>query len=220
MVSGAAVPMGNQPKLMMHPDQAAVFRDKHRFKVVTAGRRWGKTQLAKTSIVARAIMPRRKIWYVAPTYRQAKMIMWEEIKQAIPKRWLEKVHETDLTITLVNGTIIACKGADKPDTLRGAGLHFLVLDEFQDFKPDTWEKVLRPTLASTMGDALFIGTPKGYANLYEVHVNGSDDHGKRKKAWKSWQFPTLSSPFIPESEIEQAKEDMDPKSFRQEFCQF
>lgn len=207
----------SQPLLMMHPDQATVFADPHRFKVVVAGRRWGKTQLAKTAIVSRSVIPKTKIWYVAPTYRQAKMIMWEELKEAFPKDWIKATHETDMTIKLINGTIVACKGADKPDTLRGAGLNYIILDEYQDFKVDVWEKVLRPTLASTLGDAMFIGTPKGYANLYEVYMNGIDDLGKRKKAWKSWQFPTLSSPFIPDSEIAAAREDMDIKSFRQEF---
>jgi len=201
----------------MHPDQLLVYCDKHRFKVVVAGRRWGKTVLAKTSMISRAVIPNKKIWYVAPTYRQAKMIMWDELKKAIPDAWIKSTHETDLTITLVNNTVLACKGADKPDTLRGVGLDYIVLDEFQDFKSDVWEKVLRPTLASTMGDALFIGTPKGYANLYDVYMNGVDDLGRRKIAWKSWQFATISSPFIPLSEIASAREDMDPKSFRQEF---
>lgn len=204
-------------RLSMHKDQALVFNANYRFKVVVAGRRWGKTVLAKTAIAAKAAIPNRKIWYIAPTYRQSKMIMWEELKMAFPKDWIKSTHETELTITLINGTTVSCKGADKPDTLRGVGLHFIVLDEFQDFKIGVWEKVLRPTLASTLGDALFIGTPKGYANLYDVYMNGVDTNGKRKKAWKSWQFPTISSPFIPEVEIQSAREEMDPKAFRQEF---
>lgn len=174
------------------------------------------TQLAKASIISRSVVPRSKIWYVAPSYRMAKMIMWEELKESIPAAWIAKIHETDLAITLKNKTVIECKGADKPDTLRGVGLDFVVLDEFQDFKADTWIKVLRPTLASTQGDALFIGTPKGYANLYDVYVNGIEG-AKKKRAWKSWQFPTITSPFIPEEEIKSAREDMDPKSFQQEF---
>lgn len=157
-----AAMISGQPRIQLHPGQAKVYRDPHRFKVVVAGRRWGKTQLAKSSIIRRAIKPNQRIWYVAPSYRMAKMIMWDDLKSSIPKQWLAKPpHETELTITLKNGTTIECKGADQPDRLRGAGLHFLVLDEFQDFKPDTWIKVLRPTLASTMGDALFIGCVRG-----------------------------------------------------------
>lgn len=213
----AMTPPSNSPSIKLHPGQAQVYHNNSRFKVVVAGRRWGKTQLAKSAIIRRSIKPNQRIWYIAPSYRMAKMIMWDDLKASIPSSWLAKPpHETDLQITLKNGTIIECKGADQPDRLRGAGLHFMVLDEFQDFKAETWTKVLRPTLASTMGDALFIGTPKGFANLYDVYVNGVE--GLNKKAgWMSWQFPTIMSPFIPEQEIEAARQDMDPKSFEQEF---
>ncbi|MET2951328.1 phage terminase large subunit [Vibrio owensii] len=198
----------------LHPKQAMVYRDPHRFKVVVAGRRWGKTALSRTVIVTRVKKPKQKVWYIAPSYRMAKMIMWDELKEAVPKKWVSKIHETELSIRLTNGSIIECKGADQPDTLRGVGLHYVVMDEFQDMHPETWTKVIRPTLATTGGDALFIGTPKAFNHLYEVYSIGQDP---TKKQWASWQFPTITSPFIPEQEIQSAREDMDPKSFRQEF---
>ena len=210
--------------LSMHRGQAQVFSAPHRFKVVVAGRRWGKTQLSKISIIRRARKPKQLIWYVAPTYRMARSIMWSELLDSIPKAWVRKVNETLMTIVLVNDTRIELKGADKPDTLRGVGLHHLVVDEAQDIKQETWTKVLRPTLASTRGDALIIGTPKAFNWLYDLYMLGQrgdvylDDKGRRRtNHWKSWQFPTITSPFIPYSEIEVARRDMDEKSFRQEF---
>jgi hypothetical protein len=92
-----------------------------------------------------------------------------------------------------------------------------VLDEFQDIKKEAWTEALRPTLASTQGKALFIGTPKSYNHLYDVYMLGQDERMQELMQWKSWQFPTIMSPFIPKSEIEQAKMDMDESSFRQEF---
>lgn len=182
------------------------------------------TALSRVLIIKRAQMPRQKIWYVAPTYRMAKQIMWTDLLEAIPPKWIRKINETTLSITLVNSTRIELKGADKADSLRGVGLNFLVLDEFQDMSQDTWTKVLRPTLADKQGDAIFIGTPKAYNYLYEVYKNGTrgeyyeDGKGRlRKNTWQSWQFPTITSPFIPLSEIESAKHDMDDKSFKQEF---
>lgn len=200
--------------LSLHKGQMSVYQDNTRFKVVVAGRRWGKTQLAKTEIIREAKRPRRKIWYVAPTYRMAKQIMWDELKAAIPRAWIKRVHETLMLIELINGTQIECKGADKPDTLRGVGLSLVVLDEYQDMKPDTWHKVLRPTLARDRGNAIFIGTPKGFANIYEVYRYGLEGG---PKSWRSWQFPTRTSPFIPLEEIEAARAEMDPRDFRQEF---
>ncbi|EFI6571967.1 terminase, partial [Escherichia coli] len=104
-----------------------------------------------------------------------------------------------------------------PDTLRGVALHFVVLDEFQDMKADTWYKVLRPTLSSTRGGALIIGTPKGFSEFHKLWTIGQNVELQRKGQWKSWQFVTADSPFVPTAEIEAAKNDMDPKSFAQEY---
>lgn len=210
--------------LSLHPKQMEVYRTGKRFRVVVAGRRWGKTALSRVLIIKKAQKARQKIWYVAPTYRMAKQIFWTDLLEAIPKRWIRKINETTLTIRLVNGTVIELKGADKADSLRGVGIHFLVLDEFQDMSEDTWKKVLRPTLADTRGEAIFIGTPKAYNHLYALYKLGRRgetyvDHKQRTRVndWASWQFPTITSPFIPRSEIEAAMRDMDEKSFKQEF---
>lgn len=216
--------MAHRVNLSLHPKQMEVYLNRSRFRVVVAGRRWGKTALSRVLIIKHAQRARQKIWYVAPTYRMAKQIMWNDLLEAIPKKWVRKVNETTLTITLVNGSRIELKGADKADSLRGVGIHFLVLDEFQDMSEETWTQVLRPTLADTGGHAIFIGTPKAYNYLYELYKLGTrgeyyvDEHGRRhRNNWSSWQFPTITSPFIPLSEIEAAKSDMDPKSFKQEF---
>lgn len=212
------------PKLRLHKGQRTVYADKHRFKVVVAGRRWGKTQTAKIAIVTAAAMPKQLIWYVAPTYGMARSILWDELKDSIPRAWIYSINETRMTIRLHNATRIELKGADKPDTLRGVGLHLLIIDESQDIKVDTWTKVLRPTLASTRGQAIIIGTPKSFNWLYDLYMLGqrgdiyvNKKGQKRVNAWKSWQFPTITSPFIPKSEIDAARADMDEKSFRQEF---
>lgn len=204
-------------RLSLHPKQMEVYRSKARFRVVVAGRRWGKSQLSKVLMITKARTPKQLIWYVAPTYRMAKQILWTPLLEAIPKRWIEKINETTLSIRLINGSKIELKGADKPDSLRGVGINFLVLDEFQDMSEETWTQVLRPTLADTGGHAIFIGTPKAYNQLYALYKQGQDEHKVATNQWQSWQFPTITSPFIPLSEIAAARADMDEKSFRQEF---
>lgn len=205
-------------KLSLHPKQMEVYKSKARFRVVVAGRRWGKTQLSKVLMITKAsAKPKQKIWYVAPTYKMAKQIMWTDLLEAIPKSWIAKINESNLTVRLVNGSRIELKGADKADSLRGVGIHFLVLDEYQDMDEETWTKVLRPTLADTGGHAIFIGTPKAYNCLYSVYKHGKDVKNIQAEQWESWQFPTITSPFIPRSEIAAAKADMDVKSFMQEF---
>lgn len=211
--------------LKLHRLQKVVMNDPHRFRVVVAGRRWGKTQVSKISLIKYAASKQKQlIWYVAPTYSMARDLMWKPLKAAMPKEWIKSVHETRMEMILINGSEISLKGADKPDSLRGVGLHFVVIDEAQDIKEETWEEVLMPTLATTNGRALFIGTPKSYNWLYHRFRLGErgpmvKDHRGRlvPNEWMSWQFPTITSPFIPRKEIEARRRDMDPRSFRQEF---
>lgn len=145
----------------LHEKQAEVFNNDSRFRVVVAGRRFGKTKLSMLEMLAWATKKCQKIWYVAPTYRMAKQIMWNDLKVSVPLEWVTKIRENELSMEFRNGSKIELRGADKPDSLRGVSLDFLVLDEFQDIDPETWKTVLRPTLADRKGHALFIGCVKG-----------------------------------------------------------
>jgi hypothetical protein len=214
-VSYFAVPNIN---LKLHHGQAEVSRSPARFRVLVAGRRFGKTHLSKVEIIkACKGKGKRTIWYVAPTFSMAREIMWDELVDAIPASWVAKKHETRLEIRLINGTVIQLKGADRPDTLRGRALYFMILDEFQDFRPEVWDKVLYPTLTTTKGRALIIGTPKSYNKFYELYTKGQSKKNRESGQWWSWQFPTIMSPFFPPSEIAHARANLDPKTFRQEF---
>ena len=201
----------------LHKGQKEVFRFKSRFKVIVAGRRWGKSKLAGISLVTAASRPKSLVWYVAPTYSMCKSIMWPDLIEIIPPQWIKKSNETTQSIQLINGSRIELKGCDKPDSLRGVGLHYLVIDEAQDIKKETWTTVLRPTLSDKEGNALIIGTPKGFNWLYDVYQEGQKKENRDKGLWASWQFPTITSPFIPPEEIASARRDMDERVFRQEF---
>lgn len=169
-------------KFQLHEKQAEVFNCKCRFRVVVAGRRFGKSMLSMMEMLAWATKRMQKIWYVAPTYRMAKQIMWSELKSSVPMEWVSKIRENELSMELRNGSIISLRGADKPDSLRGVSLDFLVLDEFQDIQPETWNTVLRPTLADRKGHALFIGcvvgdtkvlSREGIRNIEEYSTNNT-----------------------------------------------
>lgn len=195
--------------------QRAIALSKARFRVAICGRRWGKTHLSIREIARAAREPNRKVFYVAPTYRMARQIVWEKLKyRLLDLNWVSKINESDLCITLVNNSKIYLRGADNYDSLRGVGLDFLVMDEFAMVDSKAWTEVLRPTLADTGGRALFISTPMGQSNwAYDLYCRSEQD----PLNWASWQFSSISGGRIPESEIEQAKNDLDERTFRQEF---
>jgi hypothetical protein len=194
--------------------QQEIVAAPQRFKCVIAGRRFGKTHLSIRQLCFNARMPERTVWYVAPTYRQAKMITWKKLKQRLlDLRWVKKINETELTLELKNQSVISLKGADNHDSLRGVGLDYLVLDEFADIDPDAWYETLRPTLSDRMGHALFIGTPKGLNwahDLYSLETEFPDE-------WRSFQYTTIDGGNVSEKEIEAARSTLDERTFRQEY---
>lgn len=201
--------------MALSPGQLTVSQDTHRFRVVIAGRRWGKTWLSTRELARAARQPDQRCFYVAPTYRMAKQIVWDPLKYRLQDlNWVSRVNESDLTITLVNGSRISLRGADNPDSLRGVGLDFLVLDEFAWIDPKAWSEVLRPTLSDRQGSALFISTPVGRSNwAYDLWQMPHTD----PDTWASWQYTSLSGQRIPEQEIAAARRDLDERTFRQEY---
>jgi phage terminase large subunit len=195
--------------------QDSVAKNPARFRVVVAGRRFGKTHLSIRELCYHAKDPGKDVWYVAPTYKMARQIVWRKLKNKLQDlNWVAKTNETELTIILINGSVISLKGADNYDSLRGVGLDFIVLDEFADIDPEAWYETLRPTLSDKAGKALFIGTPKGIGNwAYEIYGNSQDDPTN----WQSFSYTTLDGGQVPQEEIDQARKDLDERTFRQEY---
>ena len=194
--------------------QTTVINSGARFRVLVTGRRFGKTYLAINEIAKFASQPNKKVWYVAPTYRQAKTICWSELKDKLIKhKWVKGINHSDLTITLRNKSTITLRGSENFDALRGVGLDMVIFDEFSDINKEAWYEVLRPTLSDTNGHALFCGRPRGFGNWsYELFKMGETN-----KEWESFKYTTLEGGQVPDTEIEQAKQDLDIRTFQQEY---
>lgn len=198
----------------LHPAQYKIYSDPARFVILAAGRRFGKTYLALTKIIANAARKNKaRIFYVAPTYRQAEMIAWKMLLEMLPPELIVSKNEVRLEVTLKNKSEISLKGADNEDSLRGVGLDFVVLDEYGMMKPNVWQEIIRPMLTDRRGSALFIGTPAGKNHFWELWMKGQ----KRLQNYSSYQFKTEDNPYIPRSEIVEAKEQLNDRYFRQEY---
>ena len=196
----------------LHPAQLQIFNSTKRFKIVAAGRRFGKSYLSAWILLIKAIQSDSKdVFYIAPTFQQAKDIMWAMLKD-LGKDLIAQAYENTAVLTLINGRKIYLKGSDRPETLRGVGLAYVVLDEYASMKPQVWEQIIRPTLADVKGGALFIGTPAGKNHFFDLYKDAFEDDD-----WDSFQFTSTDNPFLPPEEIVAASKTMSSMSFRQEF---
>jgi phage terminase large subunit-like protein len=200
-------------KIKLLPWQQEVWTDESRFKVIAAGRRTGKSRLAAWRLIVSALeADKGHVWYIAPTQQQARDIMWQQLLE-LGNPVIASSHVNNMQLTLINGSVISLKGADRPETMRGVALKFVVLDEYADIKPTVFEQILRPALADLKGQCVFIGTPKGRNHFYDLYKLGKKD----VKDWKSWHFTSFDNPLLDKEEIEIAKETMSTFAFRQEF---
>jgi phage terminase large subunit len=202
-------------KITLTKPQHKVSSSNKRFRVLISGRRFGKTYLCITEMMKYATKVKKNIWYVAPTFKMAREIVWSKLKEILHSfNWIDNINESNLTITIKKtGTKISLKGCENYDGLRGSGLDFLILDEFADIDEKAWTEVLRASVSDTKGDVLMCGSPKGYGNwAYRMYLKGKED-----KEWDSFQFTTLQGGMVTADEIEQAKQDIDIRTFRQEF---
>jgi len=196
------------------PWQKQVWADETRFKIVAAGRRTGKSRLAAWMLIVNALQADRgHVFYVAPTQGQARDIMWQTLLE-LGNPVISGSHINNLQIKLINGATISLKGADRPETMRGVSLKFLVLDEYADMKPDVFEQILRPALADQKGCAMFIGTPMGRNHFYELYKYAELDDDP---TYKAWHFTSYDNPLLDPDEIDIAKRSMSSYAFRQEF---
>jgi len=209
--------MSETHRIALHAKQAEVYQSDKRFRVLVAGRRYGKTHMARCELVVRALRGGKgRYWYVAPTLKAAKDIFWDDLKEAVHPSWVEKINESELSIRLRNGAELRLHGADNPDDLVGRGLRFCVLDEFADMKPEAWERAIRPALADYRAPALFIGTPKSFNHFHGLFERGQSTD-ERWASWASWQFKSIDNPTLDPAEVEEARRTTDPRTFRQEW---
>jgi len=202
-----------------HPVQRAILTDSTRFRVVAAGRRFGKTEMANHECAEYAMgVPDSIVWWVAPTYEDANELGYDRIKKIIPPALIDDERSRKRfprRIALTNGTEISFRSSDREDSLRGRGVDYVVIDEAGSHPNTAWYDELRPSLSDTLGHALIIGTPKGRNWFHDVFVRGEDTANHPQYA--AYHATSYDNPFVPDSEIEDARESMPQRAFKQEY---
>lgn len=204
--------------VLLTPKQNEIAASNKRFRVVNAGRRFGKTILAVEEMLGVALShDGKRVAYIAPTFQQARDIAWEHLKNRCAPIALD-VNESQLKITLRtkgNGkSTIVLKSWDAIEALRGQSFHFLVLDEVAMMRNfwNGWLEVLRPALTDTKGHAMFISTPKGFNHFYDLYNTQEEDDN-----FQSFHATTFDNPHIDPLEIEEARKQLTEDTFAQEY---
>lgn len=203
--------------LRYHPEQERLKQSMARFCVVPAGRRSGKTELAKRRLVREALHPHSRFedpryFAAAPTRDQAKAIFWGDLKRMIPPPVIERCSESDLMMRLYNGAELWVLGMDRPERAEGRPWDGGVLDEYGNMHPEVWPEHVRPALADRAGWSWLIGVPEGrnhYYDLYQYARSGADPE------FDAFTWP--SADILPSSEVEAARRQLDDLTFQQEY---
>lgn len=203
--------------MQLHDAQKQIAKDTHRFRVINAGRRFGKTVLASEEIKGIALSKESKILYIATTISQARDIMWEQLKREL-RPIIKKANESRLELDVLNKdgnhSFIQLKGWEAIETLRGQSFDFIVLDEVASMRNFWvgWNEVLSPTLIDRKGSCMFISTPKAFNHFYDLYNMQEVD-----KDYISFHFTTYDNPNIPVEEIEREKNTKPENTFAQEY---
>lgn len=204
-------------KLRHHNTQQSFLNSTNRFIVVPAGRRSGKTEIARRRLVFKAVTNKKynnaRFVASAPTHLQAKRIFWNDLKKLVPKKLLLcRPSESELSLFLVNGSEIQVVGLDVPERIEGNPITHILLDEYGNMKPSVWEEHIRPGLSDHKGTADFIGVPEGRNHYYDLYTDAQKIDNKE---WSTFEWP--SADILDPNEIKSARSLLDPITYLQEY---
>ena len=209
-------------KLRSHGGQQQYWSSTHRFNTVSAGRRSGKTELAKRKLVIRAMRACKpwpgRFFAAAPTRDQAKRVFWSDLKSLSPRSMLgQRPSESELMIEYITGNQIWVIGLDVPERLEGVGFDGGVITEYGNVKPLVWEQNIRPALSDREGWCDLEGTPEGRNHYYEIDSRARAEMKEKGEASEWGSYTWFSSDILPAAEIESAKRSLDLLSYQQEY---
>lgn len=192
--------------IVLHENQKILHASTAKRKVVKAGKRFGKTKWALFELCKRAGQPNGVLWYVAPTYKQAKSIAWWELNTILPPAIVRRSIENELLKELINGTRIQLIGADNEDSLRGPKLNAVVFDEAAYTNKYAWEGIIQGQL-SPEGFAYFISSPNKYGNNWftEFHAEAARKQANGDSNWAAFYYTIYDNPYHTREWIEDLK---------------
>ncbi len=193
----------------LHPSQREVAKSTARYIVLCAGRRWGKTLLGAV-LCMRTALNGGRAWWVAPSYPMSR-VGWRALVRIASQIPYATIYRGDRHIDLLGGEIWV-RSADDPQSLRGDGLDYVVLDEAAYMREEAWSQALRPALADRQGRALLISTPNGLNWYHDLYMRAQE-----RDDWEVRRYPTSANPHISAAELDEARRELPELVYMQEF---
>ena len=204
------------PPLHLHPGQQQILASRARFRVISAGRRFGKTLLATEWLALEpgGAIEGKPVAFFSPSYKLL-LEVWDNFERTL-KPAIKKANKTEMRIELITGGTIDFWTLEDRDAGRGRKYARVVIDEAAHarYLKDAWEQAIAPTLTDYQGDAWFISTPRGLNFFHELFQRGDDPS---RPDWASFHMPTSINPYISPIEIERARLDLPALVFAQEY---
>ncbi len=190
-----------------------------RWGVIVAHRRAGKTVACINELIKRAVTcekPDGRFAYLAPYHAQAKDIAWDYlVRYSSPIPGLS-VNISELRIDYPNGARVRLYGAENAERMRGLYLDGVVIDEPADIDPRVWPEIIRPALSDRQGWAMWIGTPKGKNEFYNLWTKA-----QKEDDWFALMLKASETGLVAPGELIEARRDMTEDQYAQEFeCSF
>ena len=215
--------IGYQP----HPRQWLFHNSKARFKIPVCGRRFGKSFMGARELEPLLMIPDKRIWIVGPTYDLGEKefrVIWNDMivtlglgrERAVKKAFNKR--SGDMYIEFPWRTRIEVRSADRPETLVGEKLDYVIMSEAAKHTKETWDRFIRPALTDNRGSATFSSTPEGQNWLHDLWQLGRNP---LFTDYESWKFPSWDNPYVyplgrEDPEILLLEKTMPPEWFMQE----
>lgn len=204
------------PPLDLHRGQRSILEGRTRFRVVSAGRRFGKTLLSVEwlALMEGGAIDGHSVAFFSPTYKLL-LDVWSDMERTL-KPVTRKANKTEMRIELITGGKVDFWTLEDPDAGRGRKYHRVVIDEAAHARhlKDAWEKAIAPTLTDYQGEAWFISTPNGMNYFHDLYRRSDDPSHPN---WQSWHMPTTMNPHISAEEVERYRSELPELVFRQEY---
>jgi PBSX family phage terminase large subunit len=201
-----------------HADQSKkldiILNGTQKYISLITGRQWGKSVVGENLLLKWALENQDAVcMWVSPVYSQAKKVFTELVSALGDTGLTTDTNKSELFIKFINGTIIYFRSGERPDTLRGYTLDYLIIDEAAFIKDEVWNQVLKQTVLVRGKKVLFLSTPKGKNWLYNIYIRGLNED---EPTYISLHGTSYDTPYITEVELLEAKLSLPDNIYRQE----